>query len=553
MVDAVNGESLHHEVIVVGAGFGGVYAVHRLLRDGRDVRCLEAAADVGGVWYHNRYPGARCDILSIDYSYSFSKELQDEWNWSERYAPQEEILRYIQHVVDRFDLRRFIVFENRVIAMQRDDATGLWSLRTDTGRTYTARFVVMATGPLSLPRDPHFPGFADFQGEVHRTSRWPHQPISFEGKRVGVIGTGSSGVQSIPEIAKTAAHLTVFQRTPVFAVPARNARLSPDDLAAVRARYAEYRQELKSGFAGNYMKTTGKKAAEFTAAEQRHILDALWQEGGLGIASIFTDVLTDELSNRVVADYVRERIREQIKDPGLAEKLQPRTYPIATKRPCVESGYYAAFNQPNVALVDLRETPIERVTARGIQTSDKHHDLDMIVLATGFDAVTGALKAIDPVNSQGRHLVDEWAEGPRTYLGLAVAGFPNLFMVAGPGGTSVLGNVVAVAEAGVDWIAACITWLYAHGYDTIEATSQAQDAWTDHVAEVGRYTLFPKADSWYMGANVPGKKRMLLAYIGGFSNYVGKCNEVAAQDYAGFVATTRGTARPESPPSAAYR
>jgi cation diffusion facilitator CzcD-associated flavoprotein CzcO len=531
-----NGGSLHHEVIVVGAGFGGVYAVHRLQADGRDVLCLEAAADVGGVWYHNRYPGARCDILSIDYSYSFSKELQDEWNWSERYAPQEEILRYIQHVADRFGLRRFMAFNTRVIALERNDQTGLWTLGTNTGKTYTARFVVLATGPLSQPKDPEYPGFADFGGEVLRTARWPHAAVSFEGKRVGVIGTGSSGVQSIPEIAKTAAHLTVFQRTPVFAVPARNVRLSPEDLAAVRARYSEYRKELKSGFAGNYMTTTGKKAAEFSAAEQRRILDALWEEGGLGVASIFTDVLTDESANRIVADYVRARIREQVKDPVLAEKLLPRSYPIATKRPCVESGYYAAFNRPNVSLVDLRETPIERLTEGGIRTSDKLYDLDVIVLATGFDAITGAVKAMDPVNGKGRHLVDEWQDGPKTYLGLAVAGFPNLFMVAGPGGTSVLGNVVAVAEAGVDWIADCISWLYAHGHDTIEASTQAQAAWTDHVAEVGRYTLFPKADSWYMGANIPGKKRVLLAYIGGFSNYVGKCRDVAAKGYEGFVA-----------------
>jgi cation diffusion facilitator CzcD-associated flavoprotein CzcO len=534
---ASNGGSLHREVIVVGAGFGGVYAVHRLLKDGRDVLCLEAAADVGGVWYHNRYPGARCDILSIDYSYSFSKELQDEWNWSERYAPQEEILRYIQHVADRFGLRRSMVFNTRVIALERNDDTGLWTLGTSAGETYTARFVVLATGPLSQPKDPEYPGFADFRGEIHRTARWPHRPVTFEGKRVAVIGTGSSGVQSIPEIAKTAVHLTVFQRTPVFAVPARNVRLSPEDLAAVRARYSEYREELKSGFAGNYMTTTGKKAAEFSAAEQRRILDALWEEGGLGIASIFTDVLTDETANTIVADYVRTRIREQVKDPVLAEKLQPRTYPIATKRPCVESGYYAAFNQPNVSLVDIRETPIERLTATGIRTSDKHYDLDVIVLATGFDALTGALTAIDPVNGKGRHLVDEWEDGPKTYLGLAMAGFPNLFMVAGPGGTSVLGNVVAVAEAGVDWIADCISWLYAHGHDTIEATLESQTAWTDHVADVGSYTLFPKADSWYMGANIPGKKRVLLAYIGGFGNYVGKCKAVAAKSYEGFVAS----------------
>jgi cation diffusion facilitator CzcD-associated flavoprotein CzcO len=526
----------YHEVIVVGAGFGGVYAVHRLLRDGRDVLCLEAAGDVGGVWYHNRYPGARCDILSIDYSYSFSKELQDEWDWTERYSPQEEILRYIQHVADRFGLRRHMVFNTRVTAMSRDDDTGLWTIGTNTGQTYRARFVVLATGPLSQPKEADFPGFSDFRGEVYRTARWPHHPVSFDGKRVAVIGTGSSGVQSIPEIAKTAAHLTVFQRTPVFAVPARNLRLSPEDLAEVRARYSEYRNEIKSSFAGNYMTTTGKKAADFSEAEQRRILDALWEEGGLGIASIFIDILTDEYANGVVADYVRGRIREQVKDPVLAEKLLPRTYPIATKRPCVESGYYAAFNRANVSLVDVRETPIERVTAGGIQTSERHHDLDMIVLATGFDAVTGALTAIDPVNGEGRHLSDEWKDGPKTYMGLAVSGFPNLFMVAGPGGTSVLGNVVAVAEAGVDWIADCISWLYEHGHDTIEATTEAQTEWTDHVAEVGRYTLFPKADSWYMGANVAGKKRVLLAYIGGFCTYVDKCREVASQGYRGFVA-----------------
>ncbi len=530
-----NGAAEHHDVIVVGAGFGGVYAVHRLLKDGRDVLCLEAAADVGGVWYHNRYPGARCDILSIDYSYSFSKELQDEWNWSERYSPQEEILRYIQHVADRFGLRRHMMFNTRVTAMHRDDDTALWTLGTNSGKTYTARFVVLATGPLSQPKDPDFPGFADFRGEVYRTARWPHHPVSFAGKRVAVIGTGSSGVQSIPEIAKTALHLTVFQRTPVFAVPARNLPLSAEELAAVRVRYSEYRRELRSGFAGNYMATTGKKAAEFSEAEQRRILDALWEEGGLGIASIFTDVLTDESANRVVAEYVRARIREQVKDPARAERLLPRTYPIATKRPCVESGYYAAFNQPNVSLVDVRETPIEKMTANGIRTSDRHHDLDMIVLATGFDAITGALTAIDPVNGKGRRLAHEWADGPKTYLGLAVAGFPNLFLVAGPGGTSVLGNVVAVAEEGVDWIADCISWLYEHGHDTIEATEEAQTAWTEHVAEVGRHTLFPKADSWYMGANVVGKKRVLLAYIGGFCTYVGKCKEVAANGYEGFT------------------
>jgi len=532
----------HHEVIIVGAGFGGVYGIYRFLKDRRDVKCLEAADDAGGVWYHNRYPGARCDVLSIDYSYSFSKELQDEWVWSERYAPQEEILRYIHHVIERFDLRRHIVFNTRVTGMKRDDGTGLWMLETGGGKRYTARFVVLATGPLSAPKDADFPGIDQFRGEIYRTSNWPHRPVSFEGKRVGVIGTGSSGVQSIPVIAQSAAHLTVFQRTPVFAVPARNAPLPSEELAAVRARYQQYRAELKSGFAANYMATTGKRAAEFDPEAQRRILDDLWQEGGLGIVSIFTDVLFDPQANRIVADYVRARIRAQVRDPTVAERLLPTGYPIGTKRPCLETGYYQAFNQPNVTLVDLRETPIERITSNGIQTSREHHDLDVLVLAIGFDALTGALTAIDPVNGRGVHLKQVWKDGARNYLGLSIAGFPNLFMVAGPGGTSVFGNVISVDEENIDWIADCIGWLEQHGHEAIEATSAAEIAWTDHVAEVGSHTLFPQTDSWYMGANVSGKKRGLLPYIGGFSTYVAKCKEVAANGYEGFATSRRPSA-----------
>jgi cyclohexanone monooxygenase len=539
---AMNLATEHHEVIVVGAGFAGVYAVYRLNQDGRDVICLESAADVGGVWYHNRYPGARCDILSIDYSYSFSKELQDEWVWTERYAAQDEILRYIRYVVDRFALRKHMVFATQVIGLQRSDATGLWTLRTQTGKTYTAKFVVLSTGPLSAPKEAEFPGLEAFRGSVYRTSRWPHGAVSFEGKRVAVIGTGSSGVQCIPEIAKTAKHLTVFQRTPVFAAPSRNTALGADELNAVRARYGEYRKQLRGGFAGNYMASTGKKASDFSAAEHRKILDDLWQEGGLGIVSIFTDVLTDAAANKIVADYVRARIKDQVIDPVIATKLTPTTYPIGTKRPCLESGYYLAFNQPNVTLVDVRATPIDRVTPEGIRTSEANLEFDVIVLAIGFDALTGAIKALDPINGAGKRLVDAWANGPMTYLGLAIAEFPNLFMVAGPGGTSIFGNVVSVAEEGIDWIADCMSWMDAQDIDTIEATADAQDAWTAHVAEVGGYTLFPKAESWYMGANVIGKKVGLLAYIGGYAAYFDKCREVAASGYRGF-STSRNNAR----------
>jgi cyclohexanone monooxygenase len=454
------GEIEHHEVIVVGAGFGGIYAVHRFRNQGLDVLCLEAAPDVGGVWYHNAYPGARCDLLSIDYSYSFSEELQQEWNWTQRYSPQAEILAYLRHVTDRFDLRRSMVFNTRVTAMTRDDAANLWTLTTNAGKTYTAHYVVLATGPLSAPKEPDFPGYNDFKGEKYQASRWPHTPVTFEGKRVGVIGTGSSGVQAITEIAKTAGHLEVFQRTPAFSAPAHNRPMDQAEFAALKARYPEYRKEMKAGFLGAWGYSSGKNAADLSPEEQRAILDDFWNNaGGPGYCSAFNDVLFNEESNKVVADYLRERMAEIIKDPVLLKKLTPTDYAVGTRRPCCDSGYFETFNRDNVSLVDLRETPIVRFVENGIECADGVHELDMVVIALGFDAITGAATVIDPVNGKGEHLNDAWKEGPRTYLGFGVAGFPNLFFVNGPMGTSALGNVPLVSEHDVDWIGDCLAWM----------------------------------------------------------------------------------------------
>jgi cation diffusion facilitator CzcD-associated flavoprotein CzcO len=530
------GATEHREVIVVGAGFGGIYAIHRFRNQGLDVLCLEAAPDVGGVWYHNAYPGARCDLLSIDYSFSFSEELQREWTWSQRYSPQTEILAYLRHVTDRFDLRRSMVFDTRVTGMTYDDGTNRWTLSTNSGKTYICRYVVLATGPLSAPKEPDFPGYRDFKGELFQASRWPHRPISFEGKRVAVIGTGSTGVQAITEIAKTAGHLEVFQRTPAFSAPAHNRPIDPKELAALKARYPEYRREMKSGFLGAWIYASGKNAADLTPEEQRAILDDFWKTGGTGYVSAFNDVLFNEEANKVVADYVRERIAELIKDPVLREKLTPRDYPIGTRRPCCDSGYFESFNRDNVSLVDLRETPIIRFVEKGIECTDGLHELDMIIVALGFDALTGAATAIDPVNGKGEHLNEAWKDGPRSYLGYGVAGFPNLFFVNGPLGLSAVGNVPLVAEHDVDWIGDCIGWLKANGKSRFEVTPEPQEAWSQEVAAIGARSLFMKAPSWFTGGNIPGKKRGMLVYLGGMSNFAARCKEVAEKGYEGFIA-----------------
>lgn len=523
-----------YDVIIVGAGFAGLYAIHRLRGQGLNVLCIEAAPEVGGVWYHNNYPGARCDLLSVDYSYSFSEELQREWKWSHRYSDQPEILAYLKHVADRFDLRRSIRFETRVTGLTRDDGTDRWRVVTDSGETCEARFVVLATGPLSVPKDPDFPGYANFKGKKYQASRFPHHPVSFAGKRVGVIGTGSSGIQTISEVAKTAGHLTVFQRTPNYTAPARNAPTDPEAYERFVARYPEYRREMKTTYAGGYLFNTGKAYAECTPEERSAAFDAFWAEGGLGFGSIFTDIGTNPDANDAVADYMRERMGERVRDPDVREKLMPRGIPIGSRRPCCDTNYLECFDQENVTLVDLRETPIDRFTESGIQTTAGHHALDMVIVALGFDAGTGAVLAIDPVNGKGRALSEAWSDGPETYIGMTVADFPNLFLMNSPGATSVFGNVPIVSEYEGDWIGNAITWVDAEGRTAIEATLQAQREWTKLIEQIAEGTPLMTGPSWYNGGNIPGKKRRVLAFLGGFDLYQARTTQIAENGYEGF-------------------
>lgn len=524
------------DAIVVGAGMSGLYMLYRLRKLGLTVRVYEAGDGIGGTWYWNRYPGARCDIESVDYSYSFSPELEQEWEWSERYASQPEILRYLEHVADRFDLRGDITLGTKVTAAHFDEESGRWHIETDTGERASARFCIMAAGCLSLPKPPEVEGAEDFAGPTYHTARWPEEEVDFTGKRVGVIGTGSSGIQIIPIIAEQAAHLTVFQRTPSFSMPARNAPLDPQFVQAVKTDYAARRQQARASVFGVPGTPPTRSALEVTPEERRERYAKAWADGGMtSILSSYTDLFVVKESNDTAAEFVREKIREIVKDPKVADKLCPTTYPFAAKRLCLDNGYYATFNRPNVTLVDLRETPLVRITPRGVQTTAADHDLDVLVFATGFDAMTGPLLAIDIRGRGGVSLRERWAEGPRTYLGLSVSGFPNLFTITGPGSPSVISNMAISIEQHVDWIADCLAYLREHGLDTIEATKEAEDSWVEHVQQVGAATLFPQADSWYMGANVPGKPRVLLPYVGGVGTYRMVCDDVAANDYKGFA------------------
>jgi cation diffusion facilitator CzcD-associated flavoprotein CzcO len=523
------------DVVVVGAGFLGVYAIYRYRRQGLRVLCIEAAADVGGVWYKNRYPGARCDVRSIDYSYSFSPELHEEWRWRDRYAGQAELLRYLGHVVDRFDLRRDILFNSRVTAAVWREHARRWIIMTDTGKRFVCRYFVLATGALSAPKTPNFPGAADFHGPCYQTSCWPHEVIDFSGKRVGFIGTGSSGVQAIPKIAEQAKALTVFQRTPAFSVPARNGPIDEAEYAAIRARYEAYRAKMKAGWSGQEDNTSGRKAAEYSNTERQAAFEAAWEKGGMTFFGTLTDTLTNQVANDFVAEFIRDKIRAIVRNPVTAEKLCPTDYPVAARRPCLDSGYFETYNRDSVVLVDLRTEPIERLIPEGIRTASQDYPCDAIVLAIGFDAFTGPIAAIDIRNSAGQNLSDCWKDGPRTYLGMTVAGFPNLFIVTGPGSPSVLANVIIAGEHDVEWIGDCIIWLDKHGYSRIEATADAQTRWVAHVAEVSEHTLYPKAKSWYTGANIAGKPRVFLPYIGGLGNFTRVCAETASSGYAGFA------------------
>jgi cyclohexanone monooxygenase len=528
----------HYDVVVVGAGFAGMYMLHRLRGLGFSARVFEQGSGVGGTWYWNRYPGARCDVESMQYSYSFSEELQQEWDWSERYAPQPEILRYANHVADRFNLRPDIQFDTRVDAAAFDETSKLWSVTTSDGRTVTAKFVVLATGCLSNARKPDIKGLDRFEGQVYHTGHWPHEEVDFNGLRVGVIGTGSSGIQSVPVIAEQASHLIVFQRTANFSIPARNGRLTDDERGWFRANYPEIRRiEREVARNGIYTDLPDRGALDDGDNERRARYEARWQRGGLTFMSAYNNLALDQAANDTAANFVREKIAETVKDPATARLLQPNSHPIGSKRICIDTDYFATFNRPNVTLVDIRSNPIEQITENAVRTTAGDYQLDALVLATGFDAMTGSVAKIDIRGRDGLTLNAKWAEGPRTYLGLMTSGFPNLFIITGPGSPSVLSNMIVSIEQHVDWISDCLDYMRERDLDTMEASREAEDRWVAHVNEVAHTTLYPQANSWYMGANIPGKPRIFMPYIGGVGPYRQICDEVAAKDYEGFAMT----------------
>ena len=525
-----------YDVVIVGAGFSGLYLLHRLRSLGLSARIYEAGDGVGGTWYWNRYPGARVDIESQEYSYSFSTELEDEWVWSERYATQPELLRYVNHVADRFDLRRDIKFDTRVTSAHFDEATHRWRVQTSAGDDVIAKYCVMATGCLSVTNDPRVPGVETFKGKSYHTGRWPHEGVDFTGKRVAVIGTGSSAIQSIPQIAVQAAHLHVFQRTPNFSVPAHNGPQNPEKLADWKANRDAYRQLARESGAGIVAVEASEASALAASPEERQVVfEKRWARGGFALGGAFMDVMINLDANALAAEFVHDKIRSIVKNPETAEILCPKGYPFGTKRLCVDTGYYETFNRDNVTLVDLTKGGITAITPTGLKTASGEYEFDAIVYAIGFDAMTGALNNIDIQGRAGERLREKWADGPKTYLGLMVAGFPNLFMVTGPGSPSVLSNMMVSIEQHVDWITDCIGYLNQRQIGVIEATQDAENGWVAHVNEVADMTLYPQANSWYLGANVPGKPRVFMPYVGGVGPYRQICADIAAKGYEGFA------------------
>ena len=522
------------DVVVVGAGFSGLYLIVKLRELGLSFRVFEAGSGVGGTWYWNRYPGARCDVESMQYSYSWDPELEQEWRWSETFAPQPEILEYANHVADRHNLRPHIEFDTRVEAATFDEASKRWTIETSQGETVSARFCIMATGCLSSPRAPDIKGADSFEGPTYHTGEWPHEGVDFSGKRVAVIGTGSSAIQAIPVIAEQARHLTVFQRTPNYSIPARTKPMSPEYERDWKENYPERREIMRHTRVGNFFDQSNLSATEVSEEERRRIFEDRWAVGGTRFMSSFKDIATSQAANDATAEFVREKIRGIVKDPETAEILVAKDYPIGTKRICADSGYFETFNRDNVRLVDINRDPIHEITPKGISAGEEEHEFDAIVFATGFDAMTGTLLKIDIRGRDGLTLKEKWEAGPRTYLGLMTAGFPNMFMITGPGSPSVLSNMMVSIEQHVDWVADCLAYLREHGIAAMEADQAAEDAWVEHGNEVAHRTLYPKAASWYMGANVPGKPRVFMPYIGGVGAYRVKCDEVAANGYEGF-------------------
>ena len=536
------------DVVVVGAGFAGMYAIHRFRKLGLTIKVLEAGSDVGGTWYWNRYPGARCDVASLEYSFGFSKELEQEWEWPEVFSSQPDILRYANHVADRFELRRDIQFNTRVVEMKYVESSNLWQIKSENGELFQSRFCVMATGCLSVPNTPLLSGADNFEGEILHTGRWPKEPVNLSGKRVGIIGTGSSGVQAIPELAKQSEHLTVFQRTPVYTVPANRKKMNPAVQQEFRDHYEHIRalqQNSRAGVSGYRPGKNAHAAVGAVGADQSNQIrelshserKAMIDQYGLGILLSFGDVSSDLEANEIANELFREAIEEMIDDPNVARKLMPKNYGLGCKRQVLDRDYYATFNRPDVTLVDLIETPLQHIQSAGIQTMDDFYPLDVLIYATGFDAMTGALMRSNIVGRSGRKLKHKWSDGPVAYLGLQMHGFPNLFTVTGPGSPSVLCNMLVAIEQHVDWIADCIAYIRDNKLETIEPTVEAESRWVEHVNEVSVGTMFraPTCNSWYLGANIEGKPRIFMPYVGGYERYRKQCERIASEGYDGFM------------------
>lgn len=539
-------EPMSFDAVVIGAGFAGMYMLHKLRELGISARVFEAGAGVGGTWYWNRYPGARCDTESVEYSYSFSDEIQQEWEWSERYPAQPEILRYANWVAEKLDLKRDIDFNTRVDCAEFDESVDLWQVETSTGLSFSAKYCIMATGCLSTTQLPQFEGLESFTGSWYHTGRWPHEGVDFSGQRVGVIGTGSSAIQSIPIIAEQADHLYVFQRTPNYSVPAHNGPLDPEYVREVKDNYDELRSKARHSRRGYILDVNPDRAQDVSEKERQEVYRHRWDVGGLGYMSSFSNLLSDDEANETAAQFVRDRIREIVADPEVAEKLMPSDYPIGTKRLCIDTDYYRTYNRDNVTLVDVKSAPIKAITPSGVQTADAEYHVDSLVFATGFDAMTGTLTNIDIRGRNGVKLRDKWKDGPLTYLGLAVAGFPNFFTITGPGSPSVLSNMMVSIEQHVEWIADCLKFLEHRGISTIEAEPESESEWTEHVNEVASQMLYSKGNSWWKGANIPGKPVVFMPYTGGVGRYREICNRVAEAEYRGFALTSAGVSSTRS-------
>ena len=526
------------DAVVIGAGFAGLGMLRKLREEhGMSVQVYETGDGVGGTWYWNRYPGARCDSESYMYCFSFSKEMLQDWNWSGKYPEQPEILSYLNHVADRFDLRRNIQFNTRVTSARFLEDANLWEVETDQGDRVTSQFLITGIGCISSGNVPDIKGLDSFQGEQYHTGSWPHEEVDFAGKRVAVIGTGSSGIQSIPVIARQAEHLTVFQRTPQYTIPARHGTIDRKFLEkTVKPNYDDLMERARWSTGGFPMDRDERSALEISAAERLEIYEASWAEGGIRFLSTsFKDVSTDRRANDTMAEFIRKKIREMVQDPETAEKLMPTDHPFGSKRPLIDTDYFETYNRENVELVDIRHSPIQEITPRGIRTDDQEFEFDTIVFATGFDAMTGTFFKMDIRGRDGLPLKEKWSEGPKTYLGLQTAGFPNMFMITGPGSPSVLSNMPVSIEQHIDWIADLLQHMREHDIKSVEADADAEKAWVVHVNEVAEPTMFMQANSWYLGANIPGKPRVFMPYAGGVGTYRKKCNEVADNGYEGFI------------------